>query len=101
MYNVYSGCDFQQGDNIGITSSTCRHYTLINSIMCRTGTVPVAVKLVGVTINITMSLRKCIDIQTENHPMQQELFKAPLMQSFKTFSIGIKTLDEFHKAQSW
>ena len=34
MYNVYSSCGFQQGDIIGITSSTCRHYTLINSIMC-------------------------------------------------------------------
>ena len=34
MYKVYSRCGFQQGDNIGITSSTCRHYTLSNSIMC-------------------------------------------------------------------
>ena len=34
MYNVYSSCGFQQGDNIGITSSTCRHCTLSNSIMC-------------------------------------------------------------------
>ena len=34
MYNVYSIFGFQQGENIGITSSTCRHYTLINSIMC-------------------------------------------------------------------
>ena len=34
MYKVYSSCGFQQGDNIGITSSTCRHYTLSNSIMC-------------------------------------------------------------------
>ena len=25
---------FQQGDNIGITSSTCRHCTLSNSIIC-------------------------------------------------------------------
>ena len=25
---------YTAGDNIGITSSTCRHYTLINSIMC-------------------------------------------------------------------
>ena len=33
MYQVYSSCGFQQGDNIGITSSTCRHYTLSNSIM--------------------------------------------------------------------
>ena len=34
MYNIYSSCGFQQGNNIGITSSTCRHYTLISSIMC-------------------------------------------------------------------
>ena len=27
-------CGFQQGDNIGITSSTCRHCTLSNSIIC-------------------------------------------------------------------
>ena len=27
-------CGFQQGDNTGITSSTCRHCTLSNSIMC-------------------------------------------------------------------
>ena len=25
---------FEQGDNMAITSSICRHYTLINSIMC-------------------------------------------------------------------
>ena len=25
---------YTAGNNIGITSSTCRHYTLINSIMC-------------------------------------------------------------------
>ena len=31
---AYSSCGFQQGDNIGITSSTCRHCTLSNSIMC-------------------------------------------------------------------
>ena len=31
---VYSSCGFQQGDNIGISSSTCWHYTLSNSIMC-------------------------------------------------------------------
>ena len=31
---VYSSCGFQQGDNIGITSSTCRHCTLSTSIMC-------------------------------------------------------------------
>ena len=34
MYKIYSSCDFQQGNNIGITSSTFRHYTLSNSIMC-------------------------------------------------------------------
>ena len=34
IYKVYSSCGFQQGNNIGITSSTCRHYTLSNSIMC-------------------------------------------------------------------
>ena len=33
MYKVHSSCGFQQGDNIGITSSTCRHCTLSNSIM--------------------------------------------------------------------
>ena len=31
---MHSSCGFQQGDNIGITSSTCRHCTLSNSIMC-------------------------------------------------------------------
>ena len=31
---TWFSCGFQQGDNIGITSSNCRHYTLINSIMC-------------------------------------------------------------------
>ena len=34
MYKFYSSCGFQQGDNIGITSSTCRHCTLSNSVMC-------------------------------------------------------------------
>ena len=34
MYKVHSSCGFQQGDNIGITSSTCRHCTLSNSITC-------------------------------------------------------------------
>ena len=34
MYKVYLGCGFQQGDNIGITSSTCRHCTLSNSVIC-------------------------------------------------------------------
>ena len=34
LYKVYSSCGFQQGDNIGITSLTCRHFTLSNSIMC-------------------------------------------------------------------
>ena len=32
VYEVYSSCSFQQGDNIGITSSTCRHCTL--TIIC-------------------------------------------------------------------
>ena len=30
---VDSSCGFQQGNNIGITSSTCRHCALSNSIM--------------------------------------------------------------------
>ena len=38
MYNVYSCCGFQQGDNIGITSSTCRHYKHqekhVNNVCC-------------------------------------------------------------------
>ena len=34
MYKVYSSCGFQQGDDIGITSLTCRHCTLSNSIIC-------------------------------------------------------------------
>ena len=34
MYKFYSGCGFQQGDNIGITSSICRHCTLSNFVMC-------------------------------------------------------------------
>ena len=34
LFDGYSSCGFQQGNNIGITSSTCRHYTLSNSIMC-------------------------------------------------------------------
>ena len=34
MYKFYSSCGFQQGDNIGITSSTCRHCTLSNFVMC-------------------------------------------------------------------
>ena len=34
VYKVYWSCGFQQGDNIGITSSTCRHCTLSNSIIC-------------------------------------------------------------------
>ena len=34
MYKVYSSCGFQQGNNIGNTSSTCRYYTLINFIRC-------------------------------------------------------------------
>ena len=34
MYKVYLGCGFQQGDNIGIISSTCRHCKLSNSVMC-------------------------------------------------------------------
>ena len=34
VYKFYSSCGFQQGDNIGITSSTCRHLTLSNSVMC-------------------------------------------------------------------
>ena len=33
-YEVYSSCGFQQGENRGITSWTCRHCTLSNSIMC-------------------------------------------------------------------
>ena len=33
-YFCYSSYCFQQGDNIGITSSTCRHCTLSNSVMC-------------------------------------------------------------------
>ena len=34
VYKVYSSCCFQQGDNIGNTSSTYRHCTLSNSIIC-------------------------------------------------------------------
>ena len=34
VYKIYLGCGFQQGNNIGITSSTCRHCTLSNSVMC-------------------------------------------------------------------
>ena len=34
MYRFYLSCGFYQGDNIGITSSTCRHCTLSNSVMC-------------------------------------------------------------------
>ena len=33
-YKFCSSCGFQQGDNIGITSSTCRHCTLSNSVLC-------------------------------------------------------------------
>ena len=34
MYRFCSSFGFQQGNNIGITSSTCRHCTLSNSVMC-------------------------------------------------------------------
>ena len=34
VYKFYSSCGFQQGNNIGITSSICRHCTLSNSVMC-------------------------------------------------------------------
>ena len=36
VYKVYSSCGFQQGNNIGITSSTCRHCTLMHttSLFC-------------------------------------------------------------------
>ena len=34
LYKVYSSCGFQQGNNIGITSSTCKHCTLSNYTMC-------------------------------------------------------------------
>ena len=34
MYKVYSSCGFQQGNTVGITSSTCRHCKMSNSIMC-------------------------------------------------------------------
>ena len=35
---VYTSCGFQQGDNIGITSSTCRHCTLSNPLYAVTHT---------------------------------------------------------------
>ena len=34
VYKFYLSCGFQQDDNIWITSSTCRHCTLSNSVMC-------------------------------------------------------------------
>ena len=34
VYRFYSSFGFQHGDNIGIISSTCRHCTLSNSVMC-------------------------------------------------------------------
>ena len=37
----YSSFGFQQGDNIGITSFTCRHCTLSNSVMCDSYPIPI------------------------------------------------------------